>query len=92
MKNDIDSILNSMFRDGRLNLKSSLPSSPPAADPAKQAAKAVEAVDRAQQGLTESLQESIERMAREAQEDMADLRLHLEQDGVSPQTDRKSVV
>ncbi len=86
MKNDIDSILNSMFRDGRLNLKSSLPSSPPAADPAKQAAKAVEAVDRAQQGLTESLQESIERMAREAQEDMADLRLHLEQDGVSPQT------
>lgn len=74
MKNDIDSILNSMFRDGRLNVKS------PAA---KEAEKAVDAVQNAQAGLSESLQASIERMTREAQADMADLQRRLESDGIS---------
>ncbi len=77
MKNDIDSLLNSMFRDGRLNVKS------PAA---KEAEEAVEAVQNAQQGLAESLQESIERMTREAQADMADLQRHLQGDGITQET------
>lgn len=73
MKNDIDSILNSMFRDGRLNVKS------PAA---KEAEKALDSVQQAQQGLSASLQESIERMTREAQADMEDLQRQLKSDGV----------
>ena len=77
MKNDIDSILNSMFRDGRLNVKS------PAA---KEAERAVEGVQNAQQGLAESLQQSIERMTREAQADMADLQRHLQGDGISQES------
>ena len=115
MKNDIDSILNSMFRDGRLNFRSSegakpapppekaAPQAPvfpkppeaPSLDGARealargaQAQRAVEAVDQAQKGMAESLQESIARMTREAQEDMAGLRLQLEQDGVEEQTAR----
>ena len=113
MKNDIDSILNSMFRDGRLSFRSgeapkpakapekaagpALPK-PPEAPPLAgvrqaqarnaQARQAVDAVTEAQKGMAESLQESIERMAREAQEDMAGLRLQLEQDGVGDQTAR----
>ena len=71
-RNDIDSILNSMFSGGRLNVKS------PAA---KKAEKSLEAVQRAQEDMSQSLQKSIERM----QADMADLERHLESDGVTPQ-------
>ena len=60
-RNDIDSILDSMFRGGVLNVKS------PAA---KEAEKSLEAVQKAQQDMSQSLQESIERMTREAQADM----------------------
>ncbi|WP_322174915.1 AAA family ATPase [Acutalibacter caecimuris] len=73
MKNDIDSILNSMFRDGRLQMKS------PAA---KEAEKAVDAVQNAQLDMAASLQESIARMTKEAQADMEDLQRHLKLDGV----------
>ena len=74
-RNDIDSILNSMFRGGRLNVKS------PAA---KEAEKSLEAVQRAQEDMSQSLQKSIERM----QADMADLERHLESDGVTPQASK----
>ncbi len=76
-RNDIDSILNSMFSGGRLNVKS------PAA---KEAEKSLEAVERAQQDMSQSLQKSIERM----QADMADLERHLESDGVTAGTSGNS--
>ena len=76
-RNDIDSILNSMFSGGRLNVKS------PAA---KEAEKSLEAVQRAQEDMSQSLQKSIERM----QADMADLERHLESDGVTPQVSNNS--
>lgn len=80
-KNDIDSILDSMFRGGRLNVKS------PAA---KEAERSLQAVERAQQDMSRSLQESIERMTREVQADMDDLQRHLESDGVSAGTSGNS--
>ena len=52
-RNDIDSILNSMFSGGRLNVKS------PAA---KEAEKSLKAVQQAQEDMSQSLQKSIERM------------------------------
>ena len=76
-KNDIDSILDSMFRGGVLNVKSQA---------AKDAEKSLEAVGRAQQDMSQSLQESIERMTREAQADMDELQRRLESDGVSSET------
>lgn len=76
-KNDIDSILDSMFRGGRLNIKS------PAA---KAAERDLQALQQAQDDMTQSLQASIERMTREAQADLADLEKHLESDGVTSQT------
>jgi len=84
-KNDIDSILASMFRGGQLNMRSPSPLAGAKAD-AKQAERSVQAVEQAQQGLSRSLPESIERMTREAQADMEDLQRRLESDGVTPQT------
>ncbi len=80
-RNDIDSILDSMFRGGVLNVKS------PAA---KEAEKSLEAVQKAQRDMSQSLQESIERMTREAQADMDELQKRLESDGVVFQTSGNS--
>ncbi len=80
-RNDIDSILDSMFRGGVLNVKS------PAA---KEAEKSLEAVQKAQQDMSQSLQESIERMTREAQADMDELQKRLESDGVVSKTSGNS--
>ena len=55
MKNDIDSILDSMFRDGRMNFRSSGAGKPP------KAAKV------AQPEPEDYLQESLRRMRRESQ-------------------------
>ncbi len=84
MKNEIDSLLDSMFRDGRLNFRTPKPV-PPTPDLGRlaQAGQAVEAVEQAQLGLSQSLQESIDRMTREAQSDLADLELHLAADGMA---------
>ncbi len=86
MKNDIDSILESMFRGGRLNfrstgdLKHARPTPP--APVAKTAGQALGAVEQVNDGLSRSLQESIERLTQEAKADMADLQAQLEKDGV----------
>lgn len=91
MKNDIDSLLDSMFRDGRLNFKTTkaVPENPDrlslglAQSHLALAGQTVESAEQAQQGLSQSLQESIERMTREAQADLADLELHLAADGMA---------
>ncbi len=82
MKNDIDSLLEAMFRNGKLNLKSSASTGKPGSpekgkeppalewDPAENAAKAGR--DLA----------AVERLAQATQADLADLELHLKQDGV----------
>ena len=100
MKNDIDSILDSMFRGGRLNFRSSgdlkharpappvpKPAAPaaPASPAAKTAGQALGAVEKANDGLSRSLQESIERLTQEAKADMEDLQRQLEKDGVDVQ-------
>lgn len=93
MKNDIDSILDSMFRGGRLHFKSSVPEKQEETDlPAaslsqaearsQEAQQALDAVDSAGDSLSQSLQESINRLTQEARADMADLERHLRQDGV----------
>lgn len=85
MKNDIDSILDSMFRGGRLHMKSSeerQSEEPSPVSPAQGAQQALDAVEQAGDSLSQSLQQSIERLTQEARADMADLERHLRQDGV----------
>lgn len=93
MKNDIDSILDSMFRGGRLQFKSNqqpekqveTPSGPASAlhsTAAQEAQQALDAVDRTGDSLSESLQQSLEKLTQEARADMADLERHLRQDGI----------
>ena len=93
MKNDIDSILESMFRGGRLHFKSSVPEKEEQAASSagalaqaearsREAQQALDAVNSAGDSLSESLQESIDRLTQEAKADMADLERHLRQDGV----------
>lgn len=102
MKNDIDSILESMFRGGRLHFKSSQPTETSGEDKvpssqsqavvsqaqanAQEAQRALDAVDSAGDQLSQSLQQSLERLTQEAKADMADLERHLRQDGVDTQT------
>lgn len=97
MKNDIDSLLDSMFRGGRLQFRSSQQgekkgASQGEASPLEKAAsrgesaqQALQAVEQAGDNLSASLQESIERLTQEARADMADLERHLRQDGVDPE-------
>lgn len=90
MKNDIDSILDSMFRGGRLHMKSSTPEEKqedetPLSPAAQDAQRSLEAVNRVGDSLSESLQASLERLTQEARADMADLERHLRQDGVDTQ-------
>ena len=84
MKNDIDSILDSMFRGGRLHFKSSVPEEEKkdreqvpvlsqADDHARQAQQTLDAVESAGDSLSASLQQSIDRLTQEAKADMADL-------------------
>ena len=100
MKNDIDSLLESMFRGGVLRFKSSQPQgkdpekkpekpSPgaplsQAAESARQAGKALDAVEAAGDSLSQSLQARIDKLTQEARADMADLERHLQADGVDP--------
>ena len=99
MKNDIDSILESMFRGGRLHFKSSgqpaETEKPQSASPAQalsqaeahaqETQRALDAVEDAGDGLSQSLRQSIERLTQEAKADMADLERHLRQDGIDTQ-------
>lgn len=96
MKNDIDSILDSMFRGGRLHFKSSVPEEEKkdreqvpvlsqADEHARQAQQTLDAVESAGDSLSASLQQSIDRLTQEAKADMADLERHLRQDGVDTQ-------
>ena len=97
MKNDIDSILDSMFRGGRLQFKSnqqpekpeetsSEPTSAFHTTAAQEAQQALDAVARTGDSLSESLQQSLERLTQEARADMADLERHLRQDGIDTAT------
>ncbi len=101
MKNDIDSILESMFRGGRLHFKSTrelkharpAPAVPDKGQPPlegalqaqQQAGQALGAVEQVNDGLSRSLQESIERLTQEAKADMEGLQRRLEQDGMDNQ-------
>lgn len=101
MKNDIDSILESMFRGGRLHFKSTgdlkhARPAPPVPDKGQpplegalqaqqQAGQALGAVEQVNDGLSRSLQESIERLTQEAKADMEGLQRRLEQDGMDNQ-------
>lgn len=94
MKNDIDDLLNSMFRNGKLNVRGD--GQPEAEkseaavpqlewDPtetASQAEQAVRAVETAQKGLSQSLEKSIEQLTRETQSEIHKLEQQLKQDGV----------
>lgn len=91
MKNDIDSLLDSMFRGGRLHFKSSVPPDEKAEQApvlsqaeahTQDAQKALDAVENAGDSLSASLRESIDRLTQEARADMADLERHLRQDGI----------
>lgn len=83
MKNEIDDILNSMFKGGKLNLSKSepvpelkLPENPAKTD------KVLEEFQQVNQELSRSLQDSIEQLTREAQADMNALDARLREDGV----------
>ncbi len=67
-KNDIDSLLESMFRGGRLNFK--------------KAETAGKAVDRTRSAVSGSLEKSLEQLTKETQASLADLDRQLKQDGM----------
>ena len=86
MKNDIDSILDSMFKGGKLNFGKGTPGKPgplnEAAQNTMEAGKALEGAQQAGDNLSRSLQSSIEQLTKEAQADMEALNLRLENDGL----------
>lgn len=90
MKNDIDSLLEAMFRSGKLNFKSSA-GKPEGTDALQSAAenagktqKALETVERANAQMAGSLEKSGEQLAKEAQAELQALEQRLKQDGVEP--------
>ena len=96
MKNDIDALLEAMFRSGKLNLKKSTDKGQPAPkqdgeislewDPAEnleQAQKALDSVGQAEEKISAALQRNLDQLARDADADLKDLEQHLQQDGVS---------
>ncbi|MCH5352792.1 MAG: AAA family ATPase [Acutalibacter sp.] len=95
MKNDIDALLEAMFRNGKLNLNKSSEKKPTAAksgekvslewDPAENAEQAKEAlntVEQAEEKITAALQKNLEQLAKDADADLKDLEQHLQQDGI----------
>ena len=97
MKNDIDALLEAMFRNGKLNLKNSSEKKPAAPkqnepvslewDPAEngeQAKRALDAVEQAEQGISAVLRRNLDELAKNADADLKDLEQHLQQDGVKP--------
>ena len=89
MKNDIDDILNSMFRGGTLQTRRKKDQMEDlgealsqAADRQEQAGKALEEAAQAGDRLSRSLEESLRQLTREAQADMAGLERQLREDGV----------
>ena len=82
MKNDIDSILNSLFSGGRLNVGSNTQSRA-----AREAEEFLKNMERTNQGMSRSLNDQIsdlERINSEAQKSMEEMRRMLEKDGVAP--------
>lgn len=98
MKNDIDALLESMFRSGKLNFKSQakdggqMEQSDAAAreqepvlltwDPAGDAARTLDAVEKTGNAVSNSLQTSLEQLTRETKTELEDLERHLKQDGL----------
>lgn len=75
MKNDIDSILDSMFRDGKLNFGGAKRRN-------EQTQQALESVQETGDSLSRSLQSSIEQLTQEAKADMQALDQRLQADGL----------
>ena len=81
MKNDIDSILNSLFSGGKLNAGSGARSR--AAQEAEEFLKRIEETDKGMhRGLDRQISD-LERINDEAQRSMAEMRRLLENDGAS---------
>lgn len=78
MKNDIDAILESMFRDGKLRFGG-------AVERSSQAQRAIEKTKSAGDNLSKSLESSIEQLTQAARADIAALDKHLEEDGLKKQ-------
>lgn len=97
MKNDIDDLLNSMFRGGKLNVRGSgqkdskEEGSVPALewDPeehAKKAEKAVSSLEKAQGDFSKDLGESIEQLTKDTQAELHKLEQRLKEDGAESQS------
>lgn len=103
MKNDIDAILEAMFRNGKLNIKSrdNAAAEPKNEeknvpvltwDPAentKKAADLVQSVENAA-NISEKIEKNVEQVMRETQSNMAELEQRLKQDGVENSTAKNS--
>ncbi len=96
MKNDIDALLEAMFRNGKLNLKGTSekkPAPPEQSKPvslewdplenSRQARQALDAVEQGSAGISEALQKNLEQLARDAEAEMKGLEQRLRQDGVA---------
>lgn len=100
MKNDIDTLLESMFRNGRLNLNNQQKTDKKTQnstqnsvtltwDPAENTAaaeRAVKSVENSAGVISSNLQQSIENLTRETQADLAELEQHLQRDGIENST------
>ncbi len=100
MKNDIDDLLNSLFRNGRLQTGSgSKPKdggeAPPAALPTlewdlaehtQKAQEALSAVEQTSAILNQTLAASMDKLAQQTQVEMAQLEQHLQADGIAHTT------
>ena len=86
MKNDIDALLEAMFRNGKLNLKGTSekkPAPPEQSKPvslewdplenSRQARQALDAVEQGSAGISEALQKNLEQLARDAEAEMKGL-------------------
>lgn len=74
-ENDIDSLLDSMFRNGKLNFGSAQRRS-------EQTQEALEQVSETGDNLSRSLQDSIEQLTRQARADMEALDSRLQEEGL----------
>ncbi len=75
MKNDIDSILDSMFQGGKLNLRG-------AERRTAQAQETLDQVGKAQDALSRSLESSLDALTKETQAELASLEQRLQADGL----------
>ena len=98
MKNDIDELLNNLFRNGRLQTggkqEAEKPAQPPApptlewdvAEHAQKAQEALDAVEKTSAILNQSLAASMDKLAQQTQLEMAQLEQQLKEDGVTHAT------